>query len=80
MTSIGIEGEAFIVDGRLANAGRTVLGVPVDGLLLNSRMINGMFDDLNPATRGQWAYPDTGVWDAERACSSARASRRSIRS
>ncbi|HKT57692.1 MAG TPA: hypothetical protein VJR25_13050, partial [Microbacterium sp.] len=66
MTSIGIEGEAFIVDGRLANAGRTVLGVPVDGLLLNSRMINGIFDDLNPATRGQWAYPDTGVWDAER--------------
>ena len=24
------------------------------------------FDDLNPETRGQWAYPDTGVWDPER--------------
>ncbi len=38
----------------------------VQGLLLNSRMVQGTFDDLNPATRGQWAYPDTGQWDAER--------------
>lgn len=24
------------------------------------------FDDLNPATRGRWAYPDTGCWERER--------------
>ena len=29
-------------------------------------MVQGIFDDLNPETRGQWAYPDTKHWDAER--------------
>ena len=33
---------------------------------VNSRMIQGVFDDANPATRHQWAYHDTGVWDAQR--------------
>jgi hypothetical protein len=66
MTAVEIRGEAFLVDGAPANPGRTVGGVPVEGLLLNSRMINGIFDDVNPETRAQWAYPDTGEWDAER--------------
>ena len=26
----------------------------------------GIFDDLNPDTVAQWAYPDTGKWDPER--------------
>jgi hypothetical protein len=29
-------------------------------------MVQGMFDDLNPETRGRWAYPDTKVWEADR--------------
>jgi hypothetical protein len=29
-------------------------------------MVQGVFDDLNPATRARWAYPDTGKWDPER--------------
>jgi hypothetical protein len=29
-------------------------------------MVQGIFDDLNPATATNWAYPDTGKWDAER--------------
>lgn len=33
---------------------------------MNSRMIQGIFDDLNPETAKRWAYPDTGKWDAER--------------
>ena len=33
---------------------------------MNSRMVQGTFDDLNPQTVGRWAYPDTGRWDAER--------------
>jgi len=28
--------------------------------------VQGLFDDLNPATASQWAYPDTGRWDPER--------------
>jgi len=38
----------------------------IEGLLLNSRMVQGIFDDLNPDTRSRWAYPDTGRWDPER--------------
>ena len=41
-------------------------GHRIEGLLLNSRMIQGIFDDLNPETRPRWAYPDTGRWDPER--------------
>jgi hypothetical protein len=37
----------------------------VEGLLLNCRMVQGIFDDLNPETRSLWDYPD-GLWDAER--------------
>ena len=37
----------------------------VEGLLFNSRMVQGIFDDLNPATRRLWDYPD-GPWDPER--------------
>ncbi len=38
----------------------------IEGLLMNSRMVQGIFDDLNPETRERWAYPDTGEWDPER--------------
>jgi hypothetical protein len=38
----------------------------IEGLLMNSRMVQGIFDDLNPDTRGRWAYPDTKQWDPER--------------
>jgi hypothetical protein len=41
-------------------------GHRIEGLLLNSRMVQGIFDDINPETRSQWAYLDTKVWDAER--------------
>jgi hypothetical protein len=29
-------------------------------------MVQATFDDRNPETRLKWAYPDTGVWDADR--------------
>jgi len=29
-------------------------------------MVQGIFDDRNPATMKRWAYPDTGRWDPER--------------
>ena len=34
--------------------------------MFNSRMIQAVFDDENPETVSRWAYPDMGVWDAER--------------
>ena len=33
---------------------------------MNSRMTNAVFDDENPVTRGLFAYPDSGEWDADR--------------
>ncbi len=65
-TSVGIEGERFLIDGRPTYAGRRYRDWPIEGLLLNSRMVQAIFDDRNPATRDRWAYPDTGGWDPER--------------
>src|SRR5260221_7254926 len=42
------------------------MGHRIEGLLLNSRMVQAIFDDLNPETSTRWAYPDTGEWDPER--------------
>lgn len=66
MTEISIRGEQFYIDGRPTYAGRNWQGHRIEGLLLNSRMVQATFDDANPATRGRWAYPDTGSYDAER--------------
>ena len=41
-------------------------GKRIEGLLLNSRMVQATFDDLKPETRGRWAYPDTKKWEPER--------------
>jgi hypothetical protein len=38
----------------------------LEGLLPNSRMVQGIYDDLNPETRDMWKYADTGKWDADR--------------
>ncbi|WP_206108068.1 hypothetical protein [Paludisphaera soli] len=65
-TEIAIRGDGFLIDGRPTYEGRTWRGRSVEGLLLNSRMVQGTFDDLNPETRPLWAYPDTGRWDPER--------------
>jgi hypothetical protein len=63
---IHIDGEDFWVDGSPTYAGRTWRGQRIEGLLLNARMVQATFDDLNPATRDRWAYPDTGKWDPDR--------------
>jgi len=65
-TKITIAGDAFYINGQPTYAGRTWSGMRIEGLLLNSRMVQGIFDDLNPDTRSRWAYPDTGRWDPER--------------
>ncbi len=60
-TSVSIRGAKFLVDGRVTYPGR-----PVEGMLLNSRMVQAVFDDENPATRRLWRYPDTGRWHPDR--------------
>src|SRR5439155_19821354 len=65
-TTVSIVGDAFHINGRPTYAGVTWNRHKIEGLLLNSRMVQGIFDDLNPETVKRWAYPDTGKWDAER--------------
>lgn len=70
-TKVTIVGNQFYINGVPTYQGRTWTttkeeSFPVEGLLMNSRMVQGVFDDLNPQTRGQFAYPDTKEWDPDR--------------
>jgi|GEM_PF-173629 len=65
-TEVTIVGDAFHINGRPTYAGRMWNNHKIEGLLFNSRMVQGIFDDLNPETRDRWAYPDTKKWDPER--------------
>lgn len=66
MTKISIDGTKFLIDGVPTHKDRVYKGAPIEGLLFNCRMVQAIFDDENPDTVAQWAYPDTGKWDAER--------------
>jgi len=65
-TTVTIEGDRFLINGQPTYAGRQWRGMKIEGLLMNSRMVQGIFDDRNPETRDRWAYPDTKRWDPER--------------
>jgi hypothetical protein len=65
-TAVWIRGDAFLLNGRPTYEGRVWNGKRIEGLLLNARLVQGIFDDLNPQTRSRWAYPDTGQWDPQR--------------
>lgn len=65
-TKVSIVGEQFYINGQPTFKGRVWNGYKIEGLLPNARMVQGTFDDRNPDTRAQWAYPDTKQWDADR--------------
>src|ERR1041384_2625618 len=64
-TILSILGDEFQINGKPTYAGRTWKGHKIEGLLLNSRMVQGIFDDRNANTVSNWAYADTRKWDAE---------------
>lgn len=65
-TTVTIDGDRFLLNGRPTYEGRKFQEMKIEGLLMNSRMVQGIFDDLSPETRARWRYPDTGRWDPER--------------
>lgn len=65
-TNVSIVEDAFYINGEITYAGRNYEGHKIEGLLLNSRMVQGIFDDRNPGTIHLWKYPDTDKWDPER--------------
>ena len=64
-TVVSVDGGKFKINGQFTYRGRVFDGIPIEGLLMNSRMVQATFDDDNPATRDRWNYPD-GPWDADR--------------
>jgi hypothetical protein len=65
-TTVSIQGDQFWINGRPTYPGRSYEGSRIEGLLMHSRMAQGIFSDSNPETIHHWRYPDTGVWDPER--------------
>lgn len=65
-TTVAIHGEKFLINGKPTYQGVLWKGNQIEGLLMNSRMVQGVFDDQNPGTAHRWKYPDTGVWDPDR--------------
>jgi len=64
-TVVSIENDGFLIDGKPTYEGRHYHGMKIEGLLLNARLVQGVFDDRNQETRSRWTYPD-GPWDPER--------------
>lgn len=65
-TTVTIKGNQFYINGELTYKQRYWQGNKIEGLLLNSRMVQGIFDDINPKTKDNFVYPDTKKWDADR--------------
>lgn len=65
-TTVEIKGDQFYINGKPTYQNRVWNGQKIEGLLMNARMVQGIFDDLNPETILNWEYPDSGKWDPER--------------
>lgn len=65
-TVVSIRGDDFLINGKPTYQGKNWNGHRIEGLLFNSRMVQGIFDDANPETVSRWAYPDTHKWDPDR--------------
>ena len=65
-TEVSIKAEDFYINGEITLKGKSYNGVRLEGLLPNSRMVQGIFDDYNPQTQSYWQYPDTKKWDPDR--------------
>jgi hypothetical protein len=74
-TNVAIVGDAFHINGAPTYAGRTWRGHKIEGLLLNARLVQGIFDDRNPETVRALGLPghgQAGTRSATRASSSRR--------
>jgi hypothetical protein len=64
-TTVSIRGKSFLINGKPTYRRRSWEGMPIEGLLMNSRMVQGIFDDENPDNREEWKYP-SGPFDPDR--------------
>ena len=66
MATVSIAGERFLIDGRPTYSDVPNANPKALGMLLNSRMVQALFEDENPETRKLWRYPDGSDFDPER--------------
>jgi hypothetical protein len=65
-TTVSIDGQRFLINGKPTYLGRVWNGFAIEGLLFNLRAVQAVFDDWDPERLNTWAYPDTGIWDPDR--------------
>ena len=65
-TVVSIKENQFFINGKPTYPNRYWNGKKIEGLLINSRMVQGIFDDLNPESSKEFAYSDTQKWDPNR--------------
>lgn len=65
-TEVAIRGNKFEINSKFTYTERVWKDIEIEGLLFNTRMVQGIFDDKNPETVSKWVYPDTGSWDPDR--------------
>jgi hypothetical protein len=64
-TVVDIKDTGFYINNKPTYQGIYYRGKKIQGLLFNSRMVQGIFDDKNPETRYLWDYPDA-EWNPDR--------------
>ncbi len=64
-TVVSTSNDDFLINGTLTFEGIQHGSSRIEGLLLNSRLVQGTFDDRNPETVALWNYLD-GPWDPAR--------------
>jgi hypothetical protein len=65
-TVVSIKGNQFFINNKATYQGRFWQGHKIEGLLMNARMVQGIFDDLNTESSNEFSYPDTQKWNADR--------------
>lgn len=64
--NVTIKGEMFLFNDRPTYADVPNVNPGALGRLINSRMVQALFDDENLQTRDRWRYPDGSPFDPER--------------
>ena len=62
----GLLGSLAIGDAGVRHLARLLLEAGHETVANALRVVQGIFDDRNPATTANWRYPDTNTWDPAR--------------
>ncbi|MCM8832551.1 MAG: VCBS repeat-containing protein [Candidatus Omnitrophica bacterium] len=63
---VNIKGEKFYINGKLTYSENLKANKKIFGTIINSRMVQALFDDENQKTVSLWSYPDRSKFDPER--------------